>query len=155
VTHAGAADDLLLFRPVPDPARRTMAVRLLDDALGGRSWRSAADADLWELHDAASAPDEEPAAVAATCPLGDGRRVRIVAFLVAAALRGTGIGRRLLEDLADALRARGVLTLVAAVPADHATAAVVVQRAGFRASYVERARPGQDGGDVVWFDAEL
>jgi GNAT superfamily N-acetyltransferase len=155
MSHVGAADDLLLFRAVVEPARGAAASRMLDDATGGRGWRCRGEADLWELHDAVSAPDEEPVAVAATCPSGDGRRVRLVGLVVAPSLRGRGLGRRLLEDLSDALRARGALAVVAAVPSDHATAIVVVQRAGFRASHVERASPGSDGRDLLWFDAEL
>jgi GNAT superfamily N-acetyltransferase len=153
--HASSADDLLLFRAVAEPRRRTIAARLLDGAIGGRAWRRHGEADLWELDDATGAPDKEPVAVAATRPLGDGRRVKLLGFVVTPALRERGIGQRLLEDLSDALRGRGVLALVAAVPSDHAMAIVVVQRAGFRPSHVERASPDNDGRDVVWFDVEL
>jgi GNAT superfamily N-acetyltransferase len=153
--HANAPEDLLLFRAVVQPAHRAVAARSLDAAVGARSRRCACEPDLWVLEDAASGPGEEPVAVAATCPVGDGRRVRLDGFVVAPSLRRRGIGRRLLEDLADTMRARGVLTLVAAVPTDDAAAIMVVQRAGFRPSYVERASPDHNGRDVVWFDVEL
>lgn len=153
--HANAPEDLLLFRPVVQPARRAVAVRTLEDAIGSVSARCVCEPDLWALDDAASGPDEQPVAVAATCPIGDGRRVRLDGFVVEPSLRGRGIGRRLLEELADTMRARGVLALVAAVRSDDAAALVAVQRAGFRPSYVERASSDHDGRDVVWFDAEL
>ena len=151
----GTAEDLLLlFRKVEEPDRRAMGWRLLDDGMGGRQWRLGSDLDLWELRDVTSADDEEPVAAAATCRLGDGRRVRVLAVAVAAAHRRHGIGRRMLEELVDALRARGVLAVVAAVPVDHAPAIGTVGRAGFRPSHVERAN-GTGGRDLVWFDVEL
>ena len=148
-------EDLLLFRAVKDTARGTMAGDLLDEGMAGRGWRCGGEVDLWELRDAAGASDEEPVAVAATHPLGDGRWVRLVAVVVAWSRRGQGIGRRMIEDLADALRAQGVCSLVAAVPSDQAGAMVVMQRAGLRPSHVERANAEADGRDVVWFDLEL
>ena len=120
-----------------------MVARLLHDGLGS----GYGDADLWELDDAAGAPEEQPVAVAATCPLGDGRRVQLVGFVVSPGQRGGGVGRRLIEDLSDALRGRGVLELATAVPSDNVTAMAVVQRAGLR--------PDEIRGDVVWFDLEL
>ena len=151
---AGATAELLLFRKVEEPDRRATASRLLDAGMNGARWRLDNDLDLWELRDVASGDDEEPAAAAATCAVGDGRRVRLLALVVAGPQRGHGIGRRMIEDLTDALRARGVLVLVAAVPVDRAAAIVTVQRAGFRPSHVERAN-GADGHDMVWFDVQL
>lgn len=139
--------ELLLFKAVVETQRCAVAGRLLDDALGAGAWRRAADPDLWELTDAAGARGEGPVAVAATCPLDGDRRVELMGFAVTPALRGAGAGERLLGDLADALRSRGVLTLVAGVPSDHPTDIVVVKRAGFRPWRVAR--------DVVWFDLPL
>ena len=150
-----AIDDLLLFRAVDDAPRSAIAGRLLDEGMAGRGWRHGGQVDLWEVRDAAGAIDEEPVAVAATRPLGDGRRVRLVAVVVAPSRRGRGIGRQMIEDLADALRAQGALSLVAAVPSDQAGAIVVMQRARLRPSHVERANPETDGRDLVWFDLEL
>ncbi len=152
----GTAEDLLLlFRKVEEPDRRAMAWRLLDDGMDGRTWRLGSDLDVWELRDVASGGDEEPVAVAATGALGDGRRARLLAVVVVDAHRGHGIGRRMIEELADALRARGVLVVVAAVPVDHAPAIITVQRAGFRPSHVERAGGAAGHHDLVWFDVEL
>ncbi len=149
-----AVGELLLFRAVADPARRTMVTRMVDHGVGG-SWRRSGETDLWELHDAGCGSDDTPVAVAATRPLGDGRRVRLVAVVVAVPLRGQGLGRRIIEELADALRARGVLVLVAAVASDDPAGIVVVQRSGLRPSHVERASAETDGRDLVWFDLEL
>ena len=151
----GAPEDLLLFRAVADPTRRALTAQWLDGAVPAHPRPNWVDADLWELSDATCGPDEEPVAVAATFPLGDGRRVKLVAIAVAPAMRGRGLGQRAIEDLADALRARGVLALVTAVPSDQAAAIVVVQRAGLRPSHVERAGPDGDEPDLVWFDVGL
>ena len=148
-------DDLLLFRSVQAPGRRAMALRLLDEGMGGPRWRIGGEVDLWELQDATGGRDEEPVAVAATRALGDGRRVALLAVVVAAPARRRGIGGRLMEELGDALRARGVLLMVAAVPIDETSALVLMQRARFRPSHVERAGPASDGRDLVWFDVEL
>ena len=147
--------DLLLFRAVDEPARRAMAEELLDGDMGGWGWRQRGPVDLWELHDATLGPDDRPVAAAGTRPLGDGRRVRLVAAGVAAPHRGRGIGRRMIEDLCDGLRARGVLVLVAAVPSDLTAGLAVLQQAGLRPSHVERSSSEADGRDVVWFDVDL
>ncbi len=148
-------EDLLVFRAAEEPARRSMALRMLDDGMGGRGWQQADDADLWELHDAAFGGDQDPVAVAATCPPDDGRRVGLVAVVVTARQRGRGIGQRIIEELCDALRARGELALVAAVPSDAAPALVAVQRAGLRPSPQGHAGLGADRDDLVWFGLEL
>lgn len=145
--------DLLLFRAVRE-GRRVMATQLLTHGFAGRGRRRLGAEDLWELYDA-TLGDDEPVAVAATEPLGDGRRVRLVAVVVAPSWRGRGNGRRIVEEVCTALRAQGVVALVAAVPVDHAPALVTLRRAGLRPSHVERA--GRDGTeqDLVWFDVEL
>ena len=150
-----ALEDLLLFRAVEGRARSIVAADVLDRGMNAPSWRRGGEADLWELYDAAGSRDDEPVAVTATRPLGDGGRVRLVAVAVAPSRRGEGLGQRIIEELADALRAKGVLALVAAVPSDEAAAMVVVQRAGLRPSHVERASGDNDGRDVVWFDLQL
>lgn len=153
---ARTGDDLLLlFRKVDEPHRRAMVCQLLDGGMGGSAWRLGSDLDLWELRDVASGDEEQPVAAAATCALGDGRRVRLLAVVVAAARRRQGIGRRLIDDLVDALRARGMLVLVAAVPVDRAPAIATVQAAGFRPSHVERTEGTTGGQDLVWFDVQL
>ena len=155
-TARPAADDLLLlFRKVDDPYGRARAWQLLDEGMGGRAWRLGSDLDGWELRDVLSADDERPVAAAATCALGDGRRVRLLALVVAAAHRGRGIGRRTMDELVDALRALGVLVLVTAVPIDHMAGISLVQRVGFRPSHVERGNGVGGEHDLVWFDVEL
>ena len=152
---AGTDDLLLLFRKVDEPYRQSRARQLLDDGMGGPGWRLGSDVDLWELRDLASGDDEEPLAAAATCALGDGRRVRLLAVAVDAGHRGRGIGRRMIDEVVDALRARGVLVLVTAVPVDHARAMATVQAARFRPSHVERLEGTNGAHDLVWFDVQL
>lgn len=131
-----------------------MASRLLDDGVGP-GWRRGGDAALWELHDAGAGEDDEPVAVAATRVLSDGRRVRLAGLAVAPPHCDARIGQRMIEDLSDALRARGVLVMVAAVPCDEPAALDLVQRGGLRPSHVERASAECEGRDLVWFDVEL
>ena len=146
--------EVLLSRPVHGATRSITAAAVLDRGMAGPAWRRGGKVDLWELHDAAGAMDDEPVAVAATRPLGDGGRVCLVAVVVTAR-RGEGVGQRLIEDLADSLRVQGALALVAAVPIEDADAMVVVQRAGLRPTHVERASAENDGRDLVWFELQL
>ena len=147
------AAELLLLRAVDDPARAALAGRLLDEEPASPLWPAGAGVDLWELYDPSDASDDEPVAVAATSAASAGR-VALVAVAVATRLRGRGLGRRLVEELADALRARGALVLAAALPVGQAATAALLERAGFRRS------TGRGDGvtvqpDVVWFDLEL
>lgn len=143
--------ELLLFRRVPGH-RRAQALRLLD-AHGAAPWASELT-ELWELHDP-SVDDEEVTAVAATaCPAG-GRHVEVLAVVVATERRRRGTGTRLLEELADALRARGAAALVAAVPGDASGACAFVQHAGFCPSGSDPGSRLVDGADLLWFDLEL
>ena len=152
--RAGAEHPLLLFRKVDEPDRRARARQLLDAGMGGWAWRLDSDLDLWELRDLASG-EEEPVAAAATCALGDGRRARLLAVVVDAASRGRGIGLLMIDEVVDALRTRGVLVLVTAVPVDQTRAMATVQGARFRPSHVERVDGTTGGHDLVWFDVQL
>ena len=159
--HDGAApsstpdpvEALLLLRAVEAPERHALAGRLLDEGLGSRSWRNHG-VDLWELYDPSDPTDGEPVALAATRVGGSGRAT-LVAVVVTAGLRGRGIGQRMIEELADALRTRGVLVLMAAVPDGDATATAVLQRTGFRPSPGPRRSPTTGQPRMVWFDLEL
>ena len=144
------APDLLLFKSVAEPRRHAVAA-LLHDGLGAGGWRGVGDVDLWVLDDAAGVPGEGPVAVAATCLEEGGRRAVLLGFVVDPARPRSGIGQRLLADLLDALRGRGVLAVVTAVPSDQVDAMAVLERAGLRRS----AARGTDGRDVVWFHLEL
>ena len=135
-----------------------MALRLLlDDAAGSPGWRLDREPDLWELHDATLGAEDQPAAVASTRPLEDGRRVRLtgLAVSVSDSDHAHTTAQRMVEELVHGLRARGALALVAAVPADAVDAMAVLERAGLR--LVDGGSPNGDGddADLVWFDVEL
>lgn len=144
--------DLLLLRAVEAPERRALAGRLLDEGLGSRSWRNHG-VGVWELYDPSDPADGEPVALAVTRVGGAGRAI-LVAVVVAAALRGRGIGQRMVEELADALRTRGVLVLMAAAPDGDATATAALQRTGFRSSSWPHLTPSAGQPRMVWFDLE-
>lgn len=151
------SEDLLLFRAVAAGARRATALRLLHDR--GRSYRFPLEGepDLWELHDATLGSEDEPVAVASTRPLGDGRRVRLVGLVLSVSEGFHTTAQRMIEELSDALRARGAQALVVGVPGDDVEVGAVLERSGLRR--VRGEPPGADGdGDdahLVWFDVEL
>src|SRR6187402_908764 len=106
--------DLLLFRPVRDPTRSRKATRLLDHDMAWRRSLPTTAVELWELYDPAGA-DNEPVAVAGTSPVGDRSTVRLLGIAVTAPHRRDEVGKRMLDELADALRAAGTLGIVTAV----------------------------------------
>lgn len=151
---AVSADDLLLFRLVDDPERRGLAAGLLDEGVG-LGWRREDPVEVWELCEAGFAPGEPPVAVAATTEPDRGQQARLVAATVAPAQRDRGIGTCVLEELADALRARGVLRLAAIVASHNGAAITILLRAGFTLSATERAAHMASGSCTMCFDLEL
>jgi ribosomal protein S18 acetylase RimI-like enzyme len=100
---------------------------------------------LWDL----AAPNgERLVAVAATQRLDDAGSVELCGIVVRADLRRRGLGRRLVTEVADALRAEGGARLVARLKGDHRPAAALLTRAGFAAT---TDADGQSAGtDVGW-----
>ncbi len=145
------AEELLLFGTVQRPPRRVRALELLATVLDGAP---RSELELWELRDATADGDEGPLAAAATCGPGAGGTVRLVGVAVADGARGSGLGRRTVEELVDALRARGAEALAVAVRRDDERAIEVLRRGAFRPA---RAGPAlaQDRRDLMWFDLEL
>ena len=130
-----------------------MAAAMITDRL---PWAEAvSEADVWELYDASFGPHEPPAAVAATTPLAGATRVRLFAVVVAEAARGRGVGRRILEDLSDVLRARGVLALVAGVHSENEGAIRTLQRAGLQPGPGAPCSEGRDAPGLLWFHVDL
>jgi ribosomal protein S18 acetylase RimI-like enzyme len=142
-------DDMLLLRVAERRARAEAAGRLFgrrsDDLLERES------SVLWELYDPT---DDEPVAAAVTSIVDDGRRANLVAFTVVPGSRGRGLGQRIVEEIADALRARGVMQIVAGVAVDDVRTINVLGRAGLRQSRVQPASSAA-ARDEVWFDLEL
>jgi ribosomal protein S18 acetylase RimI-like enzyme len=146
-----ALEGLLLFRSVEEGERRARAARLLAGVAGERHpWGRV---DLWELSEAAYTFETEPVAVAATSP--GGSHVTLLSFVVVPAWRGQGLGQRVVEDVADAIRARGALLLSAEVPAGNAAALAVLRRAGFREPAPAGISGPPTGYSVVCLDLEL
>jgi ribosomal protein S18 acetylase RimI-like enzyme len=140
--------DLLLFRAVQEPRRRkTVLAMLAASGVGDASLRSAYG-DVWELYDAAGDAAEAPVAVASTSPRDDGRCIELTAIAVASSRRREGIGRRVIDDLSDALRARGAMLLVAVVADADASTARVLQRWGLRPAALDRADAAAVGGST-------
>ena len=145
--------DLLLFRPVRDPARSLKATLILDHDMARRRSRPATAVELWELYDPAAA-DNEPVAVAGTSPVGDGSTVRLLGIAVTARQRRDEVGKRMLDELADALRAAGTLGIVTAVSSDDRERIDDLYGAGFRSSHVGEGA-GADTDDEVRFEKTL
>ncbi len=150
----------LLLRSVPAGPGRDVLAPLLCGA------RSATDPPDWyqegevfTLADATSATTD-PVGVAHARAVGDGWVVELRALTVAPAHRGRGHSRRLLDEVADALRASGARYLTAAVPDDAIDRMELLRQAGFRDAMVERGATSRIGdtdtaGDLVWFEQEL
>jgi hypothetical protein len=161
--------DRFLLQPVtPGDGRHEAAVKLLT---GG--WRSVAEVLGWAegghvyvLHDPA-APAPAGAAVAVlTVPVGSGATEEIRLLEIAGHGRDSDAGLRLLLELADALRSRGVRRAVAGVGNAEVGRMQLLVRAGFRMTYVERdgcssergwigAGDGVPNRDVLWLEIDL
>ena len=162
--------DPLLLRAVRSAADRAAAVALL--LLAGvseahvRAW--AEEGEIFVLCDSASCAGECPLGAALLMPLGTGRTMELRLLSVDPELRGNGLGRRLLYDLYDVLRARGVRRLISSTSNADMSRIALFQKCGFRFSHVERDGctpavgwvPGKrhDGltdRDLLWFELEL
>ena len=159
----------LLLRILP-PVQAQRAVPLLClaglEELHLRVW--ADEGQVLVVTDAAAGADEAPLGAALTLPVAAARVVEIRALAVDPAHRGLGIGAYLLEGVADAARASGCRRLLAAATNVDVGSIVLLQRAGFRLTHVERdgccpergwsARQPHDhlqARDLLWFDLEL
>jgi ribosomal protein S18 acetylase RimI-like enzyme len=117
------------------------------------------EGEVFTLADAASSTTD-PVGVAHARAVGDGWVVELRALTVAPAHRGRGHGRRLLDEVANALRASGARHLTAAVPDDAIDRMELLRQAGFRDATVDRgatsrADDADTARDLVWFEQEL
>jgi ribosomal protein S18 acetylase RimI-like enzyme len=124
----------IVFRRVRSSWEREAAARLLADsgapALAAGSLGGTVLFGLWDL----AAPDMGAlVGVAATRPL-DAAAVELCTIAVRAGLRRRGLGRRLLAEVADALRADGAERLVAGCADAQSPVAALLARAGFVAT---------------------
>jgi ribosomal protein S18 acetylase RimI-like enzyme len=91
--------------------------------------------------------------VAATRPLDAAGSVELCGIAVRAGLRRRGLGRRLLAEVADALRADGAERLLARLEGAHGPAAALLARAGFVAT--TEAEEESAGMNLGWVYLEL
>jgi GNAT superfamily N-acetyltransferase len=125
----------IVFRSVRSPSEREAASRLL--AEGGvppSAVRGSGESVLFGLWDLAPQTGEGLVGVAATRPLDDAGSVELCGIAIRAGLRRRGLGRRLVTEVADALRTEGAARLAARLEGDHGPAAALLARAGFAAT---------------------
>jgi ribosomal protein S18 acetylase RimI-like enzyme len=139
----------IVFRRLRFPSEREAAGRLLaDSGVPPAAIRSAGDTVLYGLWDLTAPNGDGLVGVAATQPLDDAGSVELCAIAIRADLRRRGLGRRLVTEVADALRAEGAARLVARLEGGHRPAAALLARAGFAAT---TDADGQSAGtDVGW-----
>ena len=103
----------MVFRRCRSPSERRAAGRLLTGRGIPLAERDVAGADLFGLWDLTAPAEEALAGAAAIGPLADGGEVQLRGIAVAAGAEDQGLGRRLVCEVADSLRARGAARLVA------------------------------------------
>jgi GNAT superfamily N-acetyltransferase len=125
----------IVFRRVQSPSEREAASSLLaDSGVPAAAVRSLGDAVLFGLWDLAAPDGEALVGVAATRPLEGAGWVELCGIAVRAGLRRRGLGRRLLAEVADALRADGAERLLAGCADAHSPATALLAYAGFVAT---------------------
>jgi GNAT superfamily N-acetyltransferase len=144
----------IVFRRVRLPSERQAASRLLaDSGVPPPPVRSAGRSLLFGLWDLAAPDGNGLVAVAATRPLDAAGAVELCGIAVRAGLRRRGLGRRLLAEVADALRADGAERLLARPAAAQSPAGALLARAGFVAT--TEADGESAGTDLGWVYLEL
>jgi GNAT superfamily N-acetyltransferase len=131
----------IVFRRLRTPAEREAARRLLaDSGVPPAAARDPGDAVLYGLWDLAAPPEAGLVGVAATLPPDEAGSVELCGLAVRAGARRQGLGRRLVAEVADALRSEGAACLVARLEGADEPAAVLLARAGFAASTYPEGR---------------
>jgi GNAT superfamily N-acetyltransferase len=144
----------IVFRRLRTPAERKAAGRLLADGGAPASTVQSDGGDvLFGLWDLAALDAEALVAAAATRPADAGGTVELCGMVVRASLRHRGLGRRLVAEVADAMRSEGAERLVARPEKGQSPAAALLARAGF----VATATGGGElaGTEVGWLYLEL
>ena len=153
----------MVFRRCRSPSERRAARGLLAERgipVAEPGWRGA---DLFGLWDLTAPVGQALAGAAATGPLGDGGEVQLRGIAVAAGAGRQGLGRRLVCEVADSLRARGAARLVARPGGGAGPAPGLLRSAGFvpagagrapaRVSAPRTGVPADDEGG--WWELEL
>lgn len=124
----------IVFRRLQSAGEHGAAERMLAD--GGASAPTVQGQSgrvLFGLWDLAASDSQALVAAAATRPL-DAGSVELCGIVVRASLRRRGLGRRLVNEVADVLRAEGAERLVARPERGQCPAAPLLAQAGFTAA---------------------
>jgi GNAT superfamily N-acetyltransferase len=136
----------IVFRRVQTSPEREAAVGLLVDSGVPVPTVHGPGTLLFGLWDLAAADPEVLVGVVATRSLDAAAAVELCGLAVRAGQRGRGLGRRLLAEVADTLRAAGAARLITRPAPAHSPAAALLARAGFAAT---------GGTDAGWLYLEL
>ena len=123
-----------VFRSVQSPSERSAARRLLADSGIPAAAPSSGDCVLYGLWDLAPPTGEGLVGVAATQPPDAAGLVELCGIAIRVDLRRRGLGRRLVTEVADTLRAAGASRLVVRLESDHGPTAALLTQAGFAAT---------------------
>ena len=153
----------MVFRKCRSPSERRAVGRLLAGRGIPLAGRGVAGTDLFGLWDLTAPAGEALAGAAATGPLGDGGEVQLRGIAVAAGAGHRGLGRRLVCEVADSLRARGAARLAARRAGGAGPTVALLRSAGFvpagggRApAQVSAPRTGVPAdGEASWWELEL
>lgn len=139
----------IVFRSVRSPSEHAAASRLLaDSGTPPAAAHGAGDTALYGLWDLTAPAGEGLVGVAATQPLDAAGSVQLCGIAIRADLRRRGLGRRLVAEVANVLRAEGAARLVARLEGGRGPAAALLARTGFAAP---TGADGQAAGtDVGW-----
>lgn len=124
----------IVFRRLRSPSEHAAAGELLAD--GGVALPPAPPPRgivLFGLEDLAVLNGEGLVGVAVTRPLDEAGSVELCGVAVRTGRRRQGLGRRLVAEVADALRVEGAACLAARLERGRGPAAALLARAGFRA----------------------
>ena len=153
----------MVFRRCRSPSERRAAGGLLAERGIPLAECSGASTDLFGLWDLTAPAGEALDAEAATGPLGDGGEVQLRGIAVAASPGHRGLGRRLVCEVADSLRARGAARLVARPAGGAGPTVALLRNVGFVPAGAGRApahagapRTGAPADDEAsWWELEL
>ncbi len=148
---------LLLRRLPPDGLSPAIALLAAGGAAPEGLWRSGHGGSVFALVDVATDSAARPLAAAVVRDPDERGVAELVALVVDPAHRGQGLGRRVLSDIVDDLRAHGVRRVRASPGA--AEMAGLYLRAGFRpaAPVVDDPRDEATGPDLDsgWVELDL
>jgi ribosomal protein S18 acetylase RimI-like enzyme len=153
----------MVFRRCRSPSEQRAAGRLLAERGIPLAEGDVAGTDLFGLWDLTVPAGEALAGAAATGPLGDGGEVWLRSIAVVAGAGHQGLGRRLVCEVADSLRARGAARLVARPAGGAGHTVALLRSAGFVPAGGGRApapvsapRSGVPAdGEASWWELEL